>query len=90
MSTIFEALNQYSVIMELAPQYLTDLSSLNRIYISTAGQSASGTEISNAAAGTVTAPGASTGVGRPDLGARGGHQCDRDCKGGQRVGRGCG
>jgi multidrug efflux pump len=36
---------------------------LNRIYISTAGQSASGTETSNAAAGTVTAPGASTGVG---------------------------
>jgi multidrug efflux pump len=63
VSTIFEALNQYSVIMELAPQYLTDLSSLNRIYISTAGQSASGTETSNAAAGTVTAPGASTGVG---------------------------
>ncbi len=63
VSTIFEALNQYSVIMELAPQYLTDLSSLRRIYVSTAGQRASGTETSNAPAGTATAPGAAADVG---------------------------
>jgi multidrug efflux pump len=63
VSTIFEALNQYSVIMELAPRYLTDLANLRRIYISTTGQAAQGTEVSNLPSGTVTAAGAAANVG---------------------------
>jgi multidrug efflux pump len=63
VSTIFEALNQYSVIMELAPRYLTDLANLRRIYISTSGQAAEGTEVSNLPSGTVTAVGAAANVG---------------------------
>ena len=55
VSTIFQALNQYSVIMEVAPQYLTDLDSLRRIYVSNAGGSAPGTATSNAPSGTVQA-----------------------------------
>ena len=62
VSTIFDVLNQYSVIMELAPRFLTDLSSLGRIYVSTSGQAASGTQTSNAAAGTVTGSAASDGA----------------------------
>jgi multidrug efflux pump len=56
VSTIFEALNQYSVIMELAPRFLTDLASLNRVYVSTAGQAASGSQTSNLPAGDATGP----------------------------------
>jgi multidrug efflux pump len=56
VSTIFEALNQYSVIMELAPQFLTDLASLNRVYVSTTGQAATGSQVSNLPAGDATGP----------------------------------
>jgi multidrug efflux pump len=56
VSTIFEALNQYSVIMELAPRFLTDLASLNRVYVSTTGQAASGSQTSNLPAGDATGP----------------------------------
>jgi multidrug efflux pump len=63
VTTIFQALNQYGVIMELAPRYLTDLSALGRIYVSTSGQSPAGTALSNLPAGTVTAPGQVAGTG---------------------------
>ncbi len=55
VSTIYAALNQYEVIMELAPQYLQTPDALKQIYISTSGGSASGTSTTNFAAGTVVA-----------------------------------
>ncbi len=54
VSTIFAALNQYHVVMELAPQYLQSPTMLDQIYISTSGGSASGTSQTNAPAGTVS------------------------------------
>jgi multidrug efflux pump len=66
VSTIYEALNQYNVIMEIAPQYLRDPSSLKDIYISTSGQSASGADSSNAPAGTVTGGSNTSGSGTTD------------------------
>jgi multidrug efflux pump len=56
VSTIFEALNQYNVIMELAPRFLTDLAALNRVYVSTTGQAASGSQTSNLPAGDAIGP----------------------------------
>jgi multidrug efflux pump len=60
VSTIYEALNQYEVVMELAPSDLTSPLDLSKIYISTSGGSASGTQSTNAPAGTVTSAGAMT------------------------------
>jgi multidrug efflux pump len=51
VSTIYAALNQYEVIMELAPQYLQTPDALKQIYISTTGGTASGTAQTNFAAG---------------------------------------
>jgi multidrug efflux pump len=53
VSTIYAALNQYEVIMELAPQYLQTPDMLKQIYVSTSGGTASGTAQTNFAAGTV-------------------------------------
>ncbi len=53
VSTIYSALNQYSVIMELDPRYLQTPDMLRQIYISTAGGAASGAAQTNFAAGTV-------------------------------------
>ncbi|WP_292462163.1 efflux RND transporter permease subunit, partial [Mesorhizobium sp.] len=44
VSTIFNARNQYHVVMEVAPRYLQDPSALNGIYVSTSGAAASGTQ----------------------------------------------
>ncbi|MGH7122302.1 MAG: efflux RND transporter permease subunit [Acetobacteraceae bacterium] len=53
VSTIYRQMNQYHVVMEVAPQYWQNPSILKDIYISTAGGSAAGTAISGFAAGTV-------------------------------------
>ncbi len=53
VSTIYNELNQYAVVMELAPRYQQTPQDLNRIYISTAGGKASGTAQTNLAAGAV-------------------------------------
>ncbi|TPN76163.1 nodulation protein [Mesorhizobium sp. CU2] len=53
VSTIFNARNQYHVVMEVAPRYLQDPSALNGIYVSTAGATASGTQQTNALAGSL-------------------------------------
>ncbi len=56
VSTIFNPLNQYHVVMELAPRYWQDPQVLNDIWVSTAGgANPSGTGTTNAVAGTVTA-----------------------------------
>ena len=53
VSTIYNQLNQYEVVMELAPQYQQTPIDLRRIYVSTSGGTASGTSQTNAPAGTV-------------------------------------
>jgi multidrug efflux pump len=55
VSTIYKALNQYHVVMEVAPRWWQDPQTLRDIWISTSGGTASGTSTTNAAAGTVTA-----------------------------------
>jgi multidrug efflux pump len=63
VSTIYSALNQYEVIMELAPQYLQTPDALKQIYVSTTGGTASGASQTNFAAGTVGASSAGTAAG---------------------------
>ncbi|MFK0161251.1 efflux RND transporter permease subunit [Rhizobium sp. NPDC090279] len=60
VSTIYKAQNQYHVVMELAPQYLQDPETLKQIYVSTSGESASGTSSTNAVSDTVTSSSSST------------------------------
>ncbi len=55
VSTIYNELNQYEVVMELAPKYQQTPSDLSRIYISTSGGKASGTSSSQLATGAVVA-----------------------------------
>jgi multidrug efflux pump len=66
VSTIYSAVNQYHVVMELDPRYWQDPAILKDLYVSTVGASPSGTATSNAVAGTVArgpaplAPGSSS------------------------------
>ncbi|HEV2111314.1 MAG TPA: efflux RND transporter permease subunit [Gammaproteobacteria bacterium] len=55
VSTIYQQQNQYHVVMEVAPQYWQSPDSLKYIYVSTSGGAASGTQSTNAVAGTVSA-----------------------------------
>lgn len=54
VSTIYSAINQYHVVMEVAPRYWQDPSILRDLYVSTAGASPNGVAITNAVVGTVT------------------------------------
>jgi multidrug efflux pump len=54
VSTIYNPLNQYHVVMEVAPRYWQSPETLKDIYVSTSGGTASGTQVTNAPAGTVT------------------------------------
>jgi multidrug efflux pump len=54
VSTIYNAMNQYSVVMEVAPQYWQDPNTLKKLYVSTEGQNATGTQSTNAVVGTFT------------------------------------
>ncbi len=60
VSTIFNALNQYHVVMEVAPRYWQNPDILKQIWISTSGGSPTGTATTNAPSGTVTASASST------------------------------
>jgi multidrug efflux pump len=53
VSTVYVARNQYHVIMEVAPPYWQNPQTLKDIYISTSGGSATGSQTTNAVAGTV-------------------------------------
>ena len=53
VSTIYVARNQYHVIMEVAPPYSQNPQVLKEVYISTSGGPASGSQTTNAVAGTV-------------------------------------
>ncbi|MBV9724115.1 MAG: efflux RND transporter permease subunit [Gammaproteobacteria bacterium] len=53
VSTIYKALNQYHVIMEVAPEYWQSPDTLQHLWVSTAGGTVSGSQATNAVAGTV-------------------------------------
>ncbi len=53
VSTIYVARNQYHVIMEVAPPYWQNPQTLTEVYVSTAGGPATGSQTTNAVAGTV-------------------------------------
>jgi len=68
VSTIYNTLNQYHVVMEVAPRYWQSPETLKTIYISTAAGAASGTQSTNsaasaAAATTSSAPSGAGGAG---------------------------
>jgi multidrug efflux pump len=54
VSTIYNPLNQYHVVMELAPRFWQSPETLKQIWVSTSGANARGTQSTNAPAGTVT------------------------------------
>jgi multidrug efflux pump len=53
VSNIYESLNQYHVVMMVAQRYWQDPSALKDIYVSSTGGVVSGTQLTNAGAGTV-------------------------------------
>jgi multidrug efflux pump len=55
VSTIYSAVNQYHVVMEVEPRYWQDPQTLRDIWISTSGANPSGTQSTNATAGTFSA-----------------------------------
>ena len=54
VSTIYNELNQYEVVMEFAPKYQETPNDLARIYVSTSGGTASGTSSTQLTTGSVT------------------------------------
>jgi multidrug efflux pump len=52
VSTIYNALNQYHVVMEVAPQWWENPESLKEIYVSTSGGALSGTQTTGSIAST--------------------------------------
>ena len=56
VSTIYNARNQYHVIMEVAPQYWQNPETLKDVFVSTSGGTVGGTQATNAVAGTVSGP----------------------------------
>ena len=54
VSTIYNARNQYHVIMEVAPKYWQNAETLKDVYVSKSGGAVGGTQATNAVAGTVT------------------------------------
>jgi multidrug efflux pump len=53
VSTIYNPLNQYHVVMEVAPEYWQSPDTLKQIYVSTSGAPVTGAQSTNAVAGTV-------------------------------------
>jgi multidrug efflux pump len=61
VSTIYNALNQYHVVMEVAPRYWQRPDMLKQIWVSTGGGQPSGTSTTQIGGGLVAAPTARTG-----------------------------
>ena len=57
VSTIYNALNQYHVVMEVAPRYWQDPRTLTQIYVSTSGANPTGVQQTGLAAGFVSSTG---------------------------------
>ena len=55
VSTIYNALNEYHVVMEVAPKYWQSSDILGQVWISTSGGTATGTQTTNLPSGTVKA-----------------------------------
>ena len=55
VSTIYNALNQYHVVMEVAPRYWQDPSTLRDVWVSTSGANPTGSQQTNAVAGLFAA-----------------------------------
>ena len=53
VSTIYTAVNQYHVVMEVEPRYRQDPSILKDLYVNTSGGNPSGTALSNLPSGAV-------------------------------------
>ena len=94
VSTIYNALNQYHVIMEVAPRYWQSPQSLDDIYVSTSGGAATGTQTSNLATvgGGATSTTAIGGSGsgrrrREQLRTKRVDECDREHRPRGRVER---
>ncbi len=60
VSTIFSALNQYHVVMEIAPRYWQSPVTLKDIWVSISAGTASGTQTTNFPAGTTTSSSTTT------------------------------
>jgi multidrug efflux pump len=60
VSTIYNPLNQYHVVMEVAPKYWQSPETLRDVYVSTSGGSVGGTQQTNAVAGTVVSKSATS------------------------------
>ena len=60
VSTIYQDMNQYHVVMEVDPRFWQSPETLNDIYVSTSGGALSGTQSSSAAAGAFRVSGSST------------------------------
>jgi multidrug efflux pump len=60
VSTIYNARNQYHVIMEVAPTYWQNPETLKDVCVSTSGGAIGGTQGTNGVAGTVSGPPVST------------------------------
>ena len=58
VSTIYNELNQYHVVMEVAPEFWQSPETLKDLYISTSGGAIGGTAATGAVASTITAPAA--------------------------------
>jgi multidrug efflux pump len=56
VSTIYSAINQYRVVMEIDPRYAQFPDALRDVHVATTGGSPRGTTLTNAPAGSVTAP----------------------------------
>jgi multidrug efflux pump len=56
VSTIYNPLNQYHVVMEVAPRYWQDPQILRELYVSTSAGGVGGVQGTNAVAGTVSGP----------------------------------
>ena len=69
VSTIYNALNQYHVIMEVAPQYWQSPETLKDLYVSTSGGTVTGTQGTNAVAGTNTGKAKPGAAGTPTASA---------------------
>jgi len=63
VSTIYNALNQYHVVMEVAPQWWENPESLKEIYVSTSGGALSGTQTTGSIASTTTTTNSSGAAG---------------------------
>jgi multidrug efflux pump len=62
VSTIYVARNQYHVIMEVAPPYWQNPQTLREVWVSTSGGTASGSQTTNAVAGTIVSPSQSNSI----------------------------